>query len=126
MRLGLRVRIAYSREFGCLDAGFPLVLDGTVDRCGNWVIRDKVTICQSDSLLHTTSDGLPATPCSIDTVGRIRGNGDGTGIRVAILAGVDRPGESEMRGIIRFDMMLYTPWRVKAPSNVATSKWLLF
>jgi len=43
-----------------------------------------MAIRQLDCLLDTTSDGLPATPCRIDTIGSRRGNGDGASVRIAI------------------------------------------
>jgi hypothetical protein len=126
MSLGSAHRVTYSRELCCLDTRFPLVLNRAVDRCGDRVLCDKIAICQLYLLLDATADGLSATPCSIDTIGRRRGNREGARVWIAIHVRIERTGVDQSEKRCWIDTRLHLPWRVEAPRDVAASKRLLF
>jgi hypothetical protein len=46
-----------------------LVLDGCVDRGGDWVFGDEVAMCKLDLLGYTTFDGLATSPLPLGVVG---------------------------------------------------------
>jgi hypothetical protein len=123
---GSEHRATYSRKLCCFDTGFPLVLNCAVDRCGDRVLCDEIAICQFYFLLDTTADGLSATPCSIDTIGRRRDNREGTRVWVAIHVRIERAGVHQSENGNWIDTRLHLPWRVEAPCDVTTSKRLLF
>jgi len=69
---------------------------------------------------------LSVTPCSIDTVGRRRGNREGTSVWIAIGIRIETTGVNQSEKEYWIDTRLHLPWRVEAPRDVTASKRLLF
>jgi hypothetical protein len=124
--LGSVHRGTYSRELGCSDTLFPLVLDRAVDRRRNGVLCDEIAIYQLYFLLDATADGLSVTPCSVDTIGGRRGNREGTSVWVTIGIRIETTGMNQSKKEYWIDTRLHLPWRVEAPRDVTASERLLF
>ena len=126
IEFGSENRVDYSRELCCSSTRCPLGLDCTVDRFGDRVLCDEVTIRQFDLLFDTTLDSLPETPCGVNIVRHRQCIGKGTAAWVAKRVGIERPRVDRSESINCLDTRVYIPWRVETPKNFASERLISY